>query len=74
MIPVTLNQLREGEVGAVVANPCRSAPDVRLAELGLSAGAWVQVIRRGSPMVVRVGEARLCLRSESADAVVVLRR
>ena len=36
----------------------------RLEELGVTAGAWIRVLRPGNPLLVQVGETRLCLRGD----------
>jgi Fe2+ transport system protein FeoA len=44
---------------------------VRLRELGIVPGAQMMVKQSGQPMIVQVGETRLCLRGEEAGRVVV---
>ncbi len=41
----------------------------RLYALGLIPGVRIQVIRSGNPIVIRIGETRLCLRKEDAAAI-----
>ena len=43
----------------------------RLEELGLLPGARVRVVESGSPCSREVGQTRLCLRGEEADAILV---
>jgi ferrous iron transport protein A len=43
----------------------------RLAELGIRAGTRVQMLRDGSPCLVRVGGGRLSLRGETVMRVLV---
>jgi Fe2+ transport system protein FeoA len=43
----------------------------RLAELGLRAGGWVQLVRPGVPCLVQVGGGRLSLRSAQGMQVLV---
>ena len=43
----------------------------RMAELGLRVGARVQVLRGGSPCLVRVGDGRLSLRGDGGFQVLV---
>lgn len=71
MTPLGLADMQEGETGIVVGNHDRDGRASRLAELGLAHGEQVYMIRRGSPMLVRIGESRLCLRSEEAAGIVV---
>lgn len=63
--------MQEGETGIVVGNHDNDGRASRLAELGLAHGEQVHMIRRGSPMLVRIGESRLCLRSEDAADIFV---
>lgn len=72
MTPLGLHQLGDGDRGIVLDNPCRSVGAARLAELGLSSGNEVEVIRGGSPMLLIVGQSRLCLRTEDASQISVL--
>lgn len=66
-----LESLRPGEWAEV----CDVAGDPgcvrRLAELGLSAGSRLQMLRGGSPCLIRVGGGRLSLRSDHAMQVIV---
>ncbi len=68
-----LTELQEGEVAVVVHNHCATEHASRLAELGLTHGEQIQMIRRGSPMLLQIGESRLCLRSEDVAEIAVLR-
>lgn len=43
----------------------------RLQELGFLPGARVRVVASGSPCIVQLGHARLCLRGEEADSILV---
>ncbi|MDO8107460.1 FeoA family protein [Isoptericola sp. b441] len=70
-----LARLRTGDA-ATVAEICECDPAVRcrLRDLGITAGAPVVCVRRapfGSPVVYRIGESDLCLRSDLAELVVV---
>lgn len=49
------------------AGPLRA----RLQELGLVSGARVRVIRPGSPLLLAIGDTRLALRADEADAILV---
>ena len=43
----------------------------RLEELGLRAGARVEIVRGGSPCIVRVGGSTLCFRDDESVRVLV---
>lgn len=43
----------------------------RLAEIGLSPGCQLEMIRPGCPCIVRLGDTRLCLRCDDALRVLV---
>lgn len=60
-----------GEEATVIELAVESEVSGRLRELGLVAGAQVRVVRTGSPLILEVGETRLCLRGPEADGVFV---
>lgn len=72
MVTVPLHHMREGEEGIVCGNPCDSEQGTRLAELGLTEGESIHILRHGSPMLLQIGATRLCLRNDSAAQVAVL--
>ncbi|MBI4366926.1 MAG: ferrous iron transport protein A [Deltaproteobacteria bacterium] len=72
MAAVALDQMDEGEEGIITANPCASRHGARLAELGLTEGNAVTLVRRGSPMVLQIGPARFCVRAEDTADIAVL--
>ena len=41
----------------------------RLRELGVMPGVHFRILRAGSPLVVQIGEGRLCLRQQDATTV-----
>ena len=41
----------------------------RLQAFGLIPGAQIRVLRQGSALVLQVGDTRLCLRKQDADAI-----
>jgi ferrous iron transport protein A len=43
----------------------------RMAELGLRAGSRLQVVRQGSPCLLRLGSSRLSLRSMASSQILV---
>jgi ferrous iron transport protein A len=63
--------LRHGESGRIAEVHGASMFVHRLAEMGLRAGTTVQMVRCGSPCIVRVGTQRLCLRTDDLAAVLV---
>jgi ferrous iron transport protein A len=71
-IPITA--LRRGEV-AEIAQVVGSPEHVRrLEELGLRGGARLEVVRAGSPCIVRIGGATLCFRDDELLRVLVTPR
>ncbi len=72
MIPIT--QLRRGEV-AEIAQVIGSPEHVqRMEELGLRGGAFLEVIRGGSPCIVRIGGTTLCFHHEHLLRILVTPR
>ena len=64
-----LSECQSGEDGEIVSVDTDSALAGRLRELGIVPGARIRVSRAGSPLIVEVGSARLCLRGEEAARV-----
>ena len=71
-IPIT--HLRRGEVAEVTQVVGSPEQVRRLEELGLLAGARLEMIRGGSPCIVRVGGATLCVRDDDLLRVIVTPR
>jgi ferrous iron transport protein A len=71
-IPIT--QLRSGEVAEIsqVVGPPEHVR--RLEELGLRGGARLEIVRGGSPCIVRVAGATLCFRHDELLRVLVTPR
>ena len=69
LIPLTA--LVNGECGLVGQLMVRADHVDRYAELGLREGARVEMIQQGSPCIVRVGGAKLCLRAAELSQVMV---
>jgi ferrous iron transport protein A len=71
-IPLTL--LRRGEVAKV--QQLVGAPESvrRLHELGIRSGALIEIVRGGSPCIVRVEGSTLCFRDDESVRVLVLPR
>ena len=72
MIP--LDALRPGEVADVCQIVGQDDQVRRLRELGICDGAQVEMVRCGSPCIVRLGSCRLCLRYERSLRVLVTPR
>ncbi len=70
--PETLANLRPGINAAVISVTDQGKETVRLGEMGLCAGAMLEVITNDGSIVVRVGEHRLCLAQDYAQDVTVL--
>jgi Fe2+ transport system protein FeoA len=71
---LNLSELQRGERARVVGVACGGHERRRLTELGVRAGAVVQVVRRaplGGALAVRVGGGLLALRPRNAASVMV---
>jgi len=72
--PIPLAVLRSGEV-AEIHQVVGSAEHVRrLEELGLRSGSMLEMVRSGSPCIIRVGGSKLCIRDEESLRVLVAPR
>lgn len=60
---------KSGEEGVVTGVHGDGALCDRLQELGVIAGAWVRVVQHGSPMLIQIGNSRICLRRDDARKV-----
>lgn len=71
---IPINVLRPGEVAEVrqIIGPPEQIR--RLEELGIRGGAVLEMVRGGSPCIVRLGTSRLCLRNGELLAVLVAPR
>lgn len=71
---VPLSVLRSGQIGEV--GQLVGAPDQvrRLEELGLRAGARLEMIRGGAPCIIRVDGSKLCFRNDDSLRVLVRTR
>jgi ferrous iron transport protein A len=69
MVPLTF--LRSGQTGRIGA--VLGAGDLihRLREMGLRAGVEVQMVREGSPCIIRLGGQKLCFRADEVTSVLV---
>lgn len=59
------------EIGYVGGSPSETQ---RLQELGIRQGSSVEIIRQGSPCIIRVAGARICFRENEAFQVLVRSR
>jgi len=72
LMPLTaLSPGQVAEVRQVVGSPDHVR---RLEELGLRDGARLEMVRTGSPCIVRIGASTLCLRNGELLAVMVAPR
>jgi ferrous iron transport protein A len=71
-LPITL--LAAGQVAEI--QQLVGPPEIihRFEELGLRAGARIEVVRAGSPCIIRVGDSRLCIREDAQVRVLVAPR
>lgn len=60
---------KSGEDGVVVDVHGDNSLVHRLHDLGFVSGASVRVVQHGCPMLVQVGNSRVCLRREDAQAI-----
>jgi ferrous iron transport protein A len=72
LLPIT--RLAAGQVAEVqqLIGPPESIH--RFEELGLRAGARIEIVRAGSPCIIRVGDSRLCIREDAQVRVLVAPR
>lgn len=66
-----LSEWPAGAEGVITGVDGSSVLAARLLELGVTPGQPVRLLRAGCPMVLQVGQGRLCLRRRDADAVCV---
>jgi ferrous iron transport protein A len=69
LVPLTF--LRAGQTGRIGEILGVSGLVQRLREMGLRAGAEVQMIRAGSPCILRLDGQKICVRSEEMTGVLV---
>jgi ferrous iron transport protein A len=71
-LPITM--LAAGQVAEVLqlVGPAESVR--RFEELGLRTGARIEIVRAGSPCIIRIGDSRLCFREDAQVSVLVLPR
>jgi ferrous iron transport protein A len=68
---VPVHQLRQGEFGEV--SQVVGSPDHvrRLEELGFRSGVALEIVRSGTPCIVRIGGTKLCFRHDELVRVLV---
>jgi ferrous iron transport protein A len=71
---VPLGFLRRGQVAEIHEVVGPFAEVRRLEELGIRPGARVELLRGGSPCIVRIDGSTLCFREESSVRVLVAPR
>jgi ferrous iron transport protein A len=66
-----INALRRGEVASIsqVVGPPEHIR--RLEELGLRSGSRIEIVRGGSPCIIRVDGSTLCFRNDESVRVLV---
>lgn len=69
LVPLTL--LRAGQRGRVGAVMGAGGVVDRLREMGLRAGVLVEMIRSGSPCILRLDGQKICVRSDEMTGVLV---
>jgi Fe2+ transport system protein FeoA len=60
---------KSGEEGFITEVHGDSTLCDRLQELGVVSGAWVKMIQHGCPMLIQIGDSRICLRREDAKQI-----
>jgi ferrous iron transport protein A len=68
---VPLNWLRRGEVANVLQLVGAPESVRRLHELGIRSGALIEIVRGGSPCIVRIEGSTLCFRDDEQVRVLV---
>ncbi len=68
-LAISLSDLKPGVKAGIVCMECGEEVSQRLQELGFVPGAEVEVMDAGCPRLVRVGDARICLREAQARGV-----
>jgi ferrous iron transport protein A len=72
LVPLTfLRRGQSAEIGQLLGAPDQVR---RLEELGLRAGARLEMLRSGAPCIIRVEGSRLCFRDDNSLRVLVRTR
>ena len=71
---IPISALRPGEVAEIreIVGPIEHIR--RLEELGLRSGSVLEMVRGGSPCIIRVGGSKLCIRHDELLRVMVAPR
>lgn len=72
-VSCSLGECLEGDEIEIVEIHGDSSLLLRLGELGLAPGRIVRVVRRGTPMILHVGDSKICLRGEDISLIRVSR-
>ncbi|MCP4591215.1 MAG: ferrous iron transport protein A [bacterium] len=67
--PVSLRAFRAGDVGLITRLDDTNGTTRRLAEFGLVRGATVEMLRAGSPCILRIEHTRLSVGAALQDSV-----
>ena len=59
----------EGSTGVITKVDGRSQIIARLLEMGMLPGEQVRIVRSGNPIILDVGETRLCVRPDQIDGI-----
>lgn len=71
-VPITpLSALRTGEIGHIHSVVGASDFVRRLAELGLSSGAEIEMVRPGTTCILRINNAKICIRGDELLRVMI---
>ncbi len=68
---IPLNLLATGQTGQI--SEVMGCPDEvhRLQEIGLRGGTQIEMVRSGSPCIIRLGGQKLCLRADELTNILV---
>lgn len=72
MTNLPIIKMCDNQEGVVCTNACSNSHATRLAELGLTNGEHIRMLRAGSPMLLAIGNSRISLRAEELTEVSVL--
>jgi ferrous iron transport protein A len=74
-VSIPLAVLRPGQVAEILQIVGPAEHVRRLEELGLRTGSQLEMVRSGSPCIIRIGGSKLCIRDdESLRVLVALRK
>jgi Fe2+ transport system protein FeoA len=60
---------KSGEEGFITEIHGESNLSDRLRELGVVPGVWVKMVQHGCPMLIQIGDSRICIRREDAKQI-----